>query len=271
MDTVFPKFAADFPKPALAGVVNITPDSFSDGGLYFEPHKAVSRIKELQAQGASIIDIGGESTRPGSDPVSAEEEWRRIEPALKQCAAKVFISVDTQKGAVANKALSCGAQMINDVSALRFDPALAAAVAAHDAFLVLMYSAYAEVRPPKGAPPRRYGDLIAEIAAFLRERIGIAVDSGVDPRKILVDPGMGAFVSPDPADSWEILGGISRFRELGVSAPIMVGISRKGFLGGSRESRDALSQLAAVQAVRNGAQFVRTHNVLMAKDLLSGI
>ncbi len=269
------------PGPVLVGVVNVTPDSFSDGGQFLDPGRAVEHIEQLAAQGAAVIDIGGESTRPGSVPVDAEAEWERIGPVVRACSGRFTLSIDTQKSLIAKRALDLGAGIINDVSALRFDPDIAAAVARHDAYLVLMYSAFSEIRPPRAAPPRRYGDVTAEIASFLRERISLACDSGVNPKKIIVDPGLGAFVSSDPSYSWEVLAGLGRLPELGVTVPIMIGASRKGFLGAgflggtplgrSPASRDPLSQLAALLAVRNGARFIRTHNVEMARSVFDNL
>ena len=255
--------------PVIVGVVNVTPDSFSDGGAYFDPAAAISHAAELAAAGARIIDIGGESTRPGSSPLDAETEWLRIEPVIAACAAKFHVSVDTQKSTVAERALQLGAKAINDVSALRFDPRLAAVVSRFDADLVLMFSAFAEFRPPPNAPVRQYGDVIAEIAAFFRNRIAAAISAGIDPSRIIVDPGLGAFVSKDPGYSWEIIAKLGQLRELGVSMPVMIGTSRKGFLGGAIASRDPISQLAALAAVRNGAKYVRTHNPAMARDLFA--
>ena len=255
--------------PTIIGVVNVTPDSFSDGGNYFDPAAAINHAAELVAAGADIIDIGGESTRPGSAPVDAQTEWQRIEPVVAACAAKFTVSIDTQKSFVAERALELGAKMINDVSALRFDPKLAAVISRFDADLVLMFSAYAEIRPPADGPVRRYEDVIAEIAAFFRGRIPAAVSAGIDPTRIIVDPGLGAFVSKDPSYSWEIIAKLDRFRELGISAPIMIGASRKGFLGGKVASRDPLSQLASLAAVQNGAKYIRTHNPAMARRIFS--
>jgi dihydropteroate synthase len=254
--------------PLICGVLNATPDSFSDGGKFAEPAAAIKRVRELTDSGAGVIDLGGESTRPGSQHVDLEDEWRRIAPILEACAKDTIFSIDTQKSEVAARALKHGAKIINDVSALRTDGRLASVVADNDAWLVLMYSAFSEIRPPAGAPVVTYSDVIGQICTFFRQKIQIAVSSGVNPDKIIVDPGLGAFVSKDPAYSWEILTGLSRFRELGIANPIMVGPSRKGFLGGKLSARDPLSQLASLMAFRNGANLVRIHNVEMAANLL---
>ena len=183
------RYALALERTYVMGVLNITPDSFSDGGTFLDPGVAVEHALRMAAEGADCIDIGGESTRPGAPPVSAEEEWERIGPVLKRLGrCPVPISVDTTKAAVAGRALDAGVAIVNDVSALRFDPALAGVVAEAGAGLVLMHM--------RGTPRTMqehpsYGDVVAEVRAFLAERLQVAVAAGIPPEAILLDPGIG--------------------------------------------------------------------------------
>src|SRR3954468_24992435 len=176
-----------FPPPSVMGVVNVTPDSFSDGGVHLDPGAAVEAARRMLDEGAAIVDVGGESTRPGSDGVSADEELRRVEPVLEALAGAT-ISIDTSKASVARRALALGAELVNDVTPLRGDPELAGAVADSGAYLCLMHM-LGEPRTMQVDP--RYGDVAAEVAAFLEERLRVAVVAGIPEERIALDPGIG--------------------------------------------------------------------------------
>ena len=182
------------------GVVNVTPDSFSDGGLYLDPSAAIAHGRELAGEGAAILDVGGESTRPGADPVAADEETRRVEPVVAALAGVAEeISVDTSKAAVAAVALDAGASIVNDVTALRGDPEMAALVADRGAGLVLMHMA-GDPRTMQADP--RYGDVVAEVSDFLAARLEAAVAAGVDESRIWLDPGIGFGKTDRPISSF---------------------------------------------------------------------
>jgi dihydropteroate synthase len=244
----------------LMGVVNVTPDSFSDGGLYLDPGRAVDRGLELAAEGADILDVGGESTRPGSRPTPEAEELARIVPvvaALRQRTA-TLISVDTTKAAVAEAALDAGADIINDTSAFRFDPAMAGVAARSGAGVVLMHMLGTPLTM-QDAP--RYDDLLGEIAAFLAERIRVAVAAGVRAERVIVDPGIGFGKTFE--DNLELLRRPEAFHALG--RPLLLGFSRKAFLGRILD-RPPAGRLegtiaAAVLAVERGAHILRVHDV----------
>jgi dihydropteroate synthase len=244
------------------GVLNITPDSFSDGGKFYSRADAVAQGKKLAAEGADILDVGGESTRPGSRPLPEEEEIRRIVPAIRDLSREVSIpiSVDTRKAPVAAAALEAGAEMINDISALRHDPAMAAVAAASGAPVVLMHM---RGEPETMQVDPRYDDLIGEIREFFRERIGYAEAKGIDPEQIILDPGLGFGKSLAENHNQILLRNLGAFADLG--KPILVGPSRKAFIGrllglppGEREE-GTLGAVAA--AICYGAGIVRVHDV----------
>lgn len=243
------------------GIVNVTPDSFSDGGMYFDIRKAVARGIELARQGADIIDIGGESTRPGAASVSAAEELARVIPVIDELAERVAVplSIDTTKAEVARKALDAGAEIVNDISALRFDPDMAALVAEYAVPVVLMHM--------RGTPQTmqhdiQYGSLIDDIYGFLDERIHFAVAAGIEHDKIIIDPGLG-FGKSTGRDNFTILNRLDRFSSLG--KPVLVGPSRKAFIGKllhkEVSERDEGTAAAVAIAVYKGAHIVRVHNV----------
>jgi len=248
------------PRTWLMGVVNVTPDSFSDGGLYLDAGKAVARGLELAAEGADILDVGGESTRPGSRPTPEAEERRRVVPVVaalrKRTAA--LISVDTTKAAVAEAALDAGADIVNDTSAFRFDPAMAGVAARSGAGVVLMHM---QGTPLTMQDAPRYDDLLGEIGAFLAERIRVAVAAGVRAERVIVDPGIGFGKTIE--DNLELLRRPEIFHGLG--RPLLLGFSRKAFLGRILE-RPPSERLegtiaAAVLAVERGAHILRVHDV----------
>ena len=259
----------------IMGVLNVTPDSFSDGGKYLDPKRAVERALEMQAQGADIIDIGGESSRPGAEPVSVEEELRRVVPVLEEVCDKLDIpvSIDTYKSEVAEKAIELGADMVNDISALRFDPNMVKVVADYDVPVVLMHM--------KGTPRDMqlnpsYDDVMHEIVSFLYERKQFAVSHGVDENKIILDPGIGfgKRTGKGIEDNCEILRRLKELKVLG--NPVLVGASRKTFIGNVCGEGEQLpvnerleGSLAAIAvAVMNGADIVRVHDVKESRRFL---
>jgi dihydropteroate synthase len=252
--------------PIVVGVVNVTPDSFSDGGEFLDPARAIEHAAELVREGADVLDIGGESTRPGAEAVGAEEEIRRVAPVLDGLVGVgVPISIDTSKAAVAEAALDAGATWVNDVTALRGDPDLAALCAERRCELVLMHM-LGTPRTMQEDP--RYDDVVAEVKAFLAERIEAAVAGGVDERRIWIDPGIGFGKTVE--HNLELLRRLSELRDLG--RPILVGTSRKSFIGKitGREVDERLGGTIAsnVLAVANGADGVRVHDVAEVSDAL---
>lgn len=244
----------------IMGVLNITPDSFSDGGKFLSPVVALKHALRMVDDGADIIDIGGESSRPGSDPVDMEEELRRVLPVIELLSTldRALISIDTHKAAVAEKALKAGASIVNDITALTGDQQMAATVARHDAGLILMHK---RGEPKKMQHNTRYHNIIAEIKSYLSDAVQRAESAGVDPRKIMLDPGIG--FGKDLEGNLEILKSLRAFHELG--KPVLIGASRKSFLGqitgADAENRLYGSVAAAAIAVMNGAAAVRVHDV----------
>ncbi len=249
-------------RTAVMGILNVTPDSFSDGGRYPDTESAVARGVEMVRQGAGIVDVGGESTRPGAAPVSASEELERVVPVIRELRRRVEvpISIDTYKEEVARGALEAGADMVNDVSALRFDPAMVDLVAREGVPVVLMHM---KGRPRTMQVAPRYRDVVAEVTAFLRERVAFAVNSGVAAERIVVDPGIG--FGKDLDHNLELLRRLGTLASLG--RPVLVGLSRKAFLGRLQETEGSQSRLegslaGAAAAVLAGADMVRVHDVL---------
>jgi dihydropteroate synthase len=242
------------------GVVNVTPDSFSDGGVNADPDTAVAAARRMLAEGAAIVDLGGESTRPGSEGVDADEELRRVVPVLEALQGEVPVSIDTAKAAVASRALELGAELVNDVTALRGDPAMAETVAASDAYLCLMHM-QGEPRTMQADP--RYGDVVSEVAAFLEERLAFAVGVGIQEERICLDPGIGFGKAVD--HNFELVRRLPELTALG--RPVVVGFSRKSSLGkllGDPEATTgtlAASVGAAVAAYERGATILRVHDV----------
>jgi dihydropteroate synthase len=243
----------------LMGVVNVTPDSFSDGGLYLDPARAVEHGRELEAAGAEILDVGGESTRPGAEEVSLEEELRRVEPVVAGLAkGEATISVDTSKAAVAEVALNAGAEIVNDITALRGDPRMAALCAERGATVVLMHM-LGTPRTMQDEP--RYNDVVAEVKAFLAERVEAAVAAGIAAERIWLDPGIG--FGKTAAHNLELLRRLAELREL--DRPLMIGTSRKSFIG-KVDGSDAGERLggtiaSSVLAAAEGAEVLRVHDV----------
>jgi dihydropteroate synthase len=250
------------------GVVNVTPDSFSDGGLYLDPQAAVLHGLELAAQGAAIVDVGGESTRPGATPVPADDELRRIVPVvrgLKAANVGAQISIDTSKLVVAQAALAAGATYVNDVTAFRADPELAGLVADSRADCCLMHM-LGDPRTMQDAP--QYEDVVDDVRAFLEQRVDFAVREGVREERIMVDPGIGFGKTLE--HNLTLLRRLGELRSLG--RPIVVGTSRKGFLGrliGRPESERLPATIATnVLALERGASVFRVHDVAPVRDAL---
>jgi dihydropteroate synthase len=257
--------------PLVMGVLNVTPDSFSDGNEYFEPARAVERAFGMISEGADIIDVGPESTRPGAQPVSAAEQIARAIPvieAIREKDDRVAISIDTRLASVARAALSAGADMVNDVSALRDDPEMVEVVAASGTAVVLMHIRGVPADMQRGGGPQ-YDDVVGEVAAFLDERRGYAVSRGIDPSRIIFDPGIG--FGKRVEHNLLIMRHLDRFVALG--QPVMVGASRKSFIGSvlgieEPKHREAGSLACVAIAVMAGAAIVRVHDVRPAVEVV---
>ncbi|MDX1623247.1 MAG: dihydropteroate synthase [Gemmatimonadota bacterium] len=248
------------PDPLLMGIVNVTPDSFSDGGAWLAPERAVEHGLRLVEEGAAILDVGGESTRPGAEPVSAAAELDRVLPVVEALASGsgVPVSIDTTKRKVAEEALSAGAAIVNDVSALRFSPGIADLAAETGAGLVLMHMK-GEPRTMQADPV--YDDLLGEIASALEEAAGRARSAGVSAGSIVLDPGIG--FGKTPGDNLRLIGRLDRLRAIG--HPVLVGHSRKSFLDPEKRKNPAErlpeSLAAGLLAADAGAAILRVHDV----------
>jgi dihydropteroate synthase len=250
-----------FMNPKLMGIVNVTPDSFSDGGLYLDTEAAIAHGHELAEQGAEILDVGGESTRPGAEEITAEEEIGRVEPVVAGLAEIATVSIDTSKLSVAEAALDAGASIVNDVTALRHDPGIGALCAERDAGLVLMHM-LGDPRTMQANPT--YDDVVDDVKAFLAERLEAAIEVGVTEERIWVDPGIG--FGKTLAHNLELLRRLGELGELG--RPLVVGTSRKSFIGevdGSGvEDRLGGTIASSVLAAAEGADVLRVHDVAEA-------
>ena len=254
-------------RTAIMGIVNVTPDSFSDGGTFLDPAAAVAHGLRLAAEGAEILDVGGESTRPGARPVPEAEELRRVVPVVRELAARagVPVSIDTTKAAVAEAALGAGATMVNDVSALRFDPRLGEVAARARAALVIMHK---QGTPGTMQQAPHYDDLLGEVVAELAAGAARAAAAGIDPDRILVDPGIG--VGKALEHNLELLDRLDALAALG--RPIMVGPSRKAFIGRILDlpasERIEGTIAACCLAAARGAHLVRVHDVGVVRRAL---
>jgi len=237
-----------FPRPSVMGIVNVTPDSFSDGGVHLDPVTAAAAVRRMIEEGAAIVDIGGESTRPGHEPVSLDEELRRVVPVLERLAG-IPVSIDTSKAEVARQALGLGAELVNDVTALRGDAGMAELVADSGAWVCLMHWDKVE-------------DL-TEVQRFLEERLRFAVEAGIDEDRVLLDPGIG--FGKTVAQNFELVRRLDELTELG--RPVLVGFSRKSSLGRvlgdplAKQGPLSASIAAAVTAYERGATMLRVHDV----------
>lgn len=256
------------PRPLLMGILNVTPDSFSDGGRYSDPEQAVARGLQLLDEGADWLDVGGESTRPGALPVDAGEELRRIVPVVSAIAAlrpDAVLSVDTSKATVAEAAVEAGARVVNDVTALS-DPRMAGVVARSGSTLVVMHL---RGRPDTMQGDTRYADLVGEVAEHLRERAAVAEAAGVPRDRIVVDPGLG--FGKAPLDNPALVASVPTFKALGYR--VLVGASRKAFVGrltGVERPEDRVmgSIGAALAAAEAGADVLRVHDVRATREAL---
>jgi dihydropteroate synthase len=245
----------------IMGVLNVTPDSFSDGGEYFLPDTAVRHGLEMAAEGAQIIDVGGESTRPGAEPVRGEDELRRVIPVIEQLRAKtdVFISIDTSKAEVASAALDAGANIVNDVTGGRGDPQMLSLIGTRNAALVIMHM---QGTPQNMQKAPHYADVVAEVADFFRQQYARALECGVDPMAIAFDPGIG--FGKTLGHNLALLESLDRLRV--EDRPIVIGVSRKSFLTKMTRLTDMASRVAATAGLTTllwarGARVFRVHDV----------
>jgi dihydropteroate synthase len=257
-------------RPLIMGIINVTPDSFADGGQFFDHDKAVRQALDLADSGADILDIGGESTRPYAEPLSLEEELRRVLPVIQAVRPKVSlpISIDTYKSQIARAALAAGASIINDISALRFDPDMAHLAAATGAPVVIMHM---QGVPRDMQVDPRYDDLLGEIKTFFRQRLDFALSRGISRKRLILDPGIGFGKTFD--HNLDVLNNLHVFLDLG--CPLLVGPSRKAFIGHllggvpAGAGRDVGSLAALAMAVLGGARIIRVHNVAYARQFLT--
>jgi dihydropteroate synthase len=259
------RFSLSLERPLIMGIVNITPDSFSDGGKFFDPGRALDHARQLLEEGADILDIGGESSRPGAEPVGADEELRRVLPVLERLVElPVPVSVDTCKPEVMRRAAAAGAAIINDIFALRAPGALDAA--AESPVAVCLMHMQGEPRTMQQAP--HYRDVVGEVGEFLVERAAAAVAGGIGRDRIVLDPGFG--FGKTPQHNLELIRALPRLREAGF--PLLAGLSRKALFGKivGREAAERVhaSAAGALLAAQRGASIVRVHDVAATRDCL---
>jgi dihydropteroate synthase len=254
-----PSIEQRFPRPSVMGVVNVTPDSFSDGGVNLDPGDAVATARRMVEEGAAIVDVGGESTRPGAGGVSADEELRRVEPVLERLE-RLPLSIDTSKSEVARRALELGVELVNDVTALRGDPRMAEVVGESGAYLCLMHM---QGQPRSMQADPRYDDVVDDVKAFLGDRLAAAVTAGILEERICLDPGIGFGKTVE--HNFELVRRLPELTALG--RPVVVGFSRKSSLGkllgdpSATTGSVAASVGAAVAAYERGATILRVHDV----------
>jgi dihydropteroate synthase len=258
------------PGPFIVGILNVTPDSFSDGGDFLDPEAAAEQAAAMLDEGADMLDVGGESTRPGSDPVSQEEEIRRVVPVLERILSvrpEAVISVDTNRGGTATAALEAGASLVNDVTALRGDPRMVSVIEEAECPVILMHM---QGDPKTMQKDPHYEDVVREVRDFLAERAEYAVAAGVRPENIIVDPGIG--FGKNLEHNLALLHNLDEIVDLGF--PVLIGASRKSFIGritGVQEARDRVSGTVAttVLAFEQGATFFRVHDVRANREALA--
>jgi dihydropteroate synthase len=258
------------PGPAVVGILNITPDSFSDGGEFFDPGAAAEHAATMLDEGADILDVGGESTRPGSDPVSQEEEIQRVIPVLERILSvrpEAVISVDTYRSGTATAALEAGASLVNDVTALRGDPRIASVIQEAACPVILMHM---QGEPKTMQKEPHYEDVVREVRDFLAERAGYAVAAGIRPENVILDPGIG--FGKNLQHNLALLRNLDAIVDLGF--PVLIGASRKSFMEkitGVQEARDRVSGTVAttVLAYERGATFFRVHDVRANREALA--
>jgi dihydropteroate synthase len=258
------------PGPVVVGILNVTPDSFSDGGDFFDPEAAAQHAASMLDEGAGMLDVGGESTRPGSDPVSQQEEMKRVIPVIGGILAarpEAVISVDTYRSGTATATLEAGARLVNDVTALRGDPRMASVVGEAGCPVILMHM---QGEPKTMQKEPHYEDVVREVRDFLAERAEYAVDAGVRPENIIVDPGIG--FGKNLEHNLDLLHNLDAIVDLGF--PVLIGASRKRFIEritGVQEARDRVSGTVAttVLAYERGATFFRVHDVRANREALA--
>jgi dihydropteroate synthase len=254
--------------PRLMGVVNVTPDSFSDGGQFLDAARAIDHALQLAADGADLLDVGGESTRPGATPVGEDEELRRVLPVVSEVARRtsVPISIDTTKSAVAQRALDAGAVIVNDISGLCLDPAMASVCARAQAGVICMHM---QGTPQTMQIAPHYDDVVRDVADYLAGRLTAMEDAGIPRERVVIDPGIG--FGKTPAHNLSLLQNIPRLRGLG--RPVLIGHSRKRFLakilGRNLDEATSATIGVAVAAALNGADLLRVHDVRAARDALA--
>ncbi len=251
--------------PQIMGILNLTPDSFSDGGKFNTPVKALKQVKKMIKEGADFIDLGGESTGPKSLEVSLSDELQRVIPIIQLIKAEkinIPLSVDTYKAEVAKQALELGIDMINDVTALRGDPDMKEILGHYKPYVVLMYAK--DDTPRTTLFSQKYSDVVSHIKKFLLERVRIAIRYGIPKEKIILDPGLGAFVSSEHSYSFEIIRRLREFKELGF--PILIGPSRKSFLGGELKNRLIKTIAITALCAYHGADYIRVHDVKQNRE-----
>jgi dihydropteroate synthase len=262
----FRRATFDLSRTVVMGVVNVTPDSFSDGGAFDDTAAAIAHGGALIAEGADIVDVGGESTRPGAEPVPVKEEAARVLPVVRALAGAVTVSVDTYKAEVAAAALDAGAEIVNDVSGGTLDPELLRVVARHRAYVIL---GHLRATPAQMQAHARYTDVVREVVRELAERFDAALAAGVAGTRVLVDPGLG--FAKTGAHNLELLARLGELRALG--CPVVVGASRKSFLGAltgrAVDDREIATAAANAAAILNGASVVRVHDVRAQKDAVA--
>jgi len=250
------------------GIVNVTPDSFSDGGEFLDPTRAIEQCLRLVDDGADLLDVGGESTRPGAVPVGEDEEIRRVVPVIAEAARRVCvpISIDTTKAAVAQRALDAGAAIVNDISGLRFDPHMPEVCARAQAGIVCMHM---QGTPQTMQIDPRYTDVVREVADYFAQRLAALEECGIGRERVVIDPGIGFGKTPD--HNLTILKNIARFRALG--RPVLIGHSRKRFLakilGRALDETSAATLGVSVAAALAGADLLRVHDVRATRDVLT--
>jgi dihydropteroate synthase len=262
MNVLRTKFTDESRHPLVMGILNVTPDSFSDGGKYAAPDAAIARAREMVAQGADLIDIGGESTRPGSQPVPEAEQLARVIPVIRQIRAEMTIpiSIDTTRSVVAVAALDTGADLVNDISAGLDDPQMLPMVAARKVPIILMHM---QGKPLTMQENPTYTDVVGEVKKFLSERLTFAETIGIDPADVLLDPGFG--FGKTVAHNYELMRRLPELNSLG--RPLLVGVSRKRFIGaitGETGDRPVGTAVAISWCSANGAAILRVHDVAAA-------
>ncbi|MFO1095120.1 MAG: dihydropteroate synthase [Planctomycetaceae bacterium] len=254
-------------RPLLMGIVNTTPDSFSDGGQWHDRGRAVEQALRLAEDGADLLDVGGESTRPGAEPVSLEEELRRTIPVVSDVRrrCKTPISIDTYKSEVAQQALDAGATIVNDISGLRFDPRMVDVCSRHDCGIICMHI---QGTPQTMQAAPHYDDVVGDLVGYFRERLRVLADAGVNPQRVVLDPGIGFGKTAE--HNLEILSHVAEFRSLG--RPVLIGHSRKGFLkkilGRPVDERLSGTIGVAIAAAMQHADILRVHDVAAVRDAL---